>query len=48
VPDAVLIRERTPDAKGRRMFGYVDGHFEALRADGRPIQPQPTEPGMCR
>jgi hypothetical protein len=44
--DAVLIRERATDAKGRRMFGYVDGHFMMLGTDGRPVFPQPMEPGM--
>ena len=45
-PDAVLIRERTADAKGCRMFGHVDGHVSMLGADGRPVFSQPTEPGM--
>jgi hypothetical protein len=43
-PDAVLIRERTADTKGRRMFGYIDGHFEAHTADGRSFAVR--EPGM--
>jgi hypothetical protein len=45
-PDAVLIREKTADAKGRRMFSYVDGHFIMLGADGHPVYPQPKESGM--
>ena len=47
-PDAVLIREKQSDAKGRRMFGYLDGHAVMLGADGHPIHPQPLEPGMLR
>lgn len=43
-PDKVLIRERSADTKGRRMFGYIDGHFEAHRADGRSFLVR--EPGM--
>lgn len=43
-PDTVLIRERTADAKGRRMYGYIDGHCLMLGTDGHPINPQPTEP----
>ena len=43
-PDRVLIRERTADAKGRRMCGYIDGHCLMLGADGHPVNPQPTEP----
>jgi hypothetical protein len=42
--EAVLIRERAADTKGRRMFGYTDGHFEAHRADGRSFLVR--EPGM--
>jgi hypothetical protein len=44
--DAVLIREKQADAKGRRMFGYLDGHALMLGADGHPIHPQPREPGV--
>jgi hypothetical protein len=44
-PDAVLIREKRSDAKGRHMYGYLDGHALMLDADGRPIHPQPLEPG---
>jgi hypothetical protein len=42
--DAVLIRERAADTKGRRMFAYIDGHFEAHTADGRSFSVR--EPGM--
>lgn len=38
-PDTVLIRERMSDAKGRRVFGYIDGHSEVLDANGRPLHP---------
>jgi hypothetical protein len=44
--DTVLIREKTADAKGRRMVGYIDGRFSALGPDGKPIHPQPRDPGF--
>ena|ERR1035437_4282728 len=47
-PDAVLIRQKQADAKGRRMFGYLDGQAVMLGADGHPIYPQPREPGISR
>jgi len=43
-PDRVLIRERSADARGRRMFAYIDGRFEAHRADGSYFVVR--EPGM--
>ena len=45
-PDAVLIREKNADAKGRRMFGYLDGRAVMLDADTQPVRPQPREPGI--
>ena len=44
--EAILIREKTADAKGRRMVGYVEGRFAVLGPDGKMISPQPTETGF--
>jgi hypothetical protein len=44
--DTILIREKTADAKGRRMVGYIDGRFSALGPDGKPIDPQPRDAGL--
>jgi hypothetical protein len=44
--DGILIQERTADAKGRRMVGYIDGRFSAVGPDGKPINPQPQDPGF--
>jgi hypothetical protein len=42
--DIVLLQEKHADAKGRKVFGYLDGHAELRMADGSPPRREVSEP----